>query len=178
VCPISEIVEVLDTEQAKPTTTERAMSNARAIFTRVVLWSLAGATVGHQVAAILAEPWMVRHHEPEWWRYVSPIPVPWLTLILAPAAITAAVLTARKLGRRGRSTAAGTILASALVAGGAALAEVIFTPLALFAYDLGEREFAWWMNPTLVILTNGFLQGCLVSMLMMASAKERPSAGT
>jgi hypothetical protein len=147
------------------------MSNVRAIVTRVALWVMAGGALGHQVAAAAAEGWMVGHQEPEWWRYVSPIPIPWLTLILAPVAVTAAVLTAKKLRRQGSVHGPGTVLASAFVASGAALVEVTLTPLVLFAYDLGEREFVWWMNPTLVILTNGFLQGCVVSTLMLASAK-------
>jgi len=132
--------------------------------------------VGHQVAALLVEPWMTRHHEPDWWRYVSPIPIPWLTVILAPAAVTAAVLIVKKLRRRGSYAPASVILASGLGAGGAALAEVLFTPLLLFAYDLGEREFAWWMDPMLVILTNGFLQGGIVAMLMLRSARKGGSA--
>ena len=149
------------------------MWNARTAITRVVVWSLTGVALGHQAAAIFAEPWMVRHHETESWRYVSPIPVPWLTVILAPAAITASVLTVKKLRQRGRSTNAGIILTSGLVAGGAAFVEVILTPIALLAYDIGEREFAWWMNPTFVILTNGFLQGCVISRLMVALPAKR-----
>lgn len=101
------------------------------------------------------------------------MPLGWLTVIIGPIAIPVAVLTARSLGRRQRRSEL-TVMIGTLAAGGGAVVAFLVPPLALF-WMLEAIEQRWFSQPLLLILTNGLLQGCVISTLVAARADKAHS---
>jgi hypothetical protein len=96
------------------------------------------------------------------------MPLEWLTVMIGPIAIPIAMLTVKALRRRQQKSEL-VVMAGALAAGSGAFVAFLVPPLALL-WMLEAIEQRWFSRPLLLILTNGFLQGGVISMLMVTRA--------